>query len=455
MTVPFTVEVDPGPSLRLTISGQHPPGSRPISRNYSLKGRGQQDYLDLFAMIGRDFGTRIPRNRRPTAGDARGPAWTTLLTENILPDGHYGYGDPAILRVEEYGTPTYYALVTSNDAPDAFPILKSHDLKDWELRGFAFPRGAQPVWAMHGPGSDFWAPELHHVGDSFWLCFTAREPDGSLAIGIAQASSPEGPFVAGDQPLLRGGMIDAHIFVDREQGPVLLWKEDANGRWPELLAGLLHHQPSIVESIFTEAVDRRTASLVAAFWPLMARVPPMERFFMLQPLIEAAVDDLASLRSALARVERPVAAEIIAATYTPIFAQPLAGDGKCLTGDRSVVLVNDLDWEGHLIEGPWLTRQNGRYSIFYAGNDFCTSEYGIGVATADHLLGPYRKQPKPLLRSSGTWTGPGHPSVAAGPDGVPRLFFHAYPPGQAGYKAFRAMLSVQLCFDGQQVSVIL
>ena len=81
---------------------------------------------------------------------------------------------------------------------------------------------------------------------------------------------------------------------------------------------------------------------------------------------------------------------------TPIRAQRLADDGPGLIGEPTVVLANDLDWEGHLIEGPWVTRQKGRYWLFYAGNDFATPAYGIGVAVADHPLGPYVKQPRAL-----------------------------------------------------------
>src|SRR3712207_8902701 len=68
---------------------------------------------------------------------------------------------------------------------------------------------------------------------------------------------------------------------------------------------------------------------------------------------------------------------------TPIHAQRLSEEGE-LIGEDTVVLTNDQEWEGHLIEGPWVTRQQDRYWIFYAGNDFGTPAYGIGVAVADH-----------------------------------------------------------------------
>ena len=108
------------------------------------------------------------------------------------------------------------------------------------------------------------------------------------------------------------------------------------------------------------------------------------------------------------------------------------------------MLTNDLDWEGHLVEGPFVTLHDGRYWLFYAGNDFSTPSYGIGVAVADHPLGPYAKQGQPLLRSTREWTAPGHASVAPGLDGRPQLFFHAFHPGTGGYNAFRALLTVGL-----------
>jgi len=134
-------------------------------------------------------------------------------------------------------------------------------------------------------------------------------------------------------------------------------------------------------------------------------------------------------------------------------AQRVAEDGRSLVGEPKVVLCNDLDWEGHLIEGPFCTLQDGRYWLFYAGNDFGTPAYGIGVAIADHVLGPYRKQGEPLLKSTQSWTAPGHASVAPGLDGQPQLFFHAFHPGTGGYNAFRALLTAKLRFTHERVEL--
>jgi hypothetical protein len=178
----------------------------------------------------------------------------------------------------------------------------------------------------------------------------------------------------------------------------------------------------------------------------------MVRFFLMQPLIETALANWAQVRKAL--LDFHLAEAILEAMTTPIRAQRLAEDGRSLVGKSKLVLSNDLDWEGHLIEGPFVSRQEGRYWLFYAGNDFSTPSYGIGVAVADHLLGPYEKQGEPILRSTREWLAPGHASVAPGLEGRPQLFFHAFHPGSGGYNAFRALLTVGLNFTSDRVEVV-
>jgi hypothetical protein len=178
----------------------------------------------------------------------------------------------------------------------------------------------------------------------------------------------------------------------------------------------------------------------------------MVRFFAMQPLIEDVLANWSRVRRGLA--ECGYAPAIAEAMSTPIHSQRLAPNGRSLIGEDRIVLVNDLDWEGHLIEGPFVTHQEGRYWMFYAGNDFSTPAYGIGVAVADHPMGPYAKQGAPVLQSTREWTAPGHPSVAPGLDGQPQLFFHAFHPGTGGYNAFRALLTVGLRFTRERVEVV-
>jgi arabinan endo-1,5-alpha-L-arabinosidase len=439
------------------------------SRTYRLAGGEQQHYAAFFAALAADFGTRIPH---AFAGSEPAPpgevAWRPLLTDNISPTILAGYGDPAILETDE----GYVLVATSNDAPDAFPILRSRDLEHWEHVGFVFPEGEAPEWTAKGRRvADFWAPEMARVGDDYWLCYTARQTSNALAIGLAKSESPFGPWRDLGRPLLTGaavnttgmaedpawpqlsgGVIDSHIFIDRDGTRYLFWKADTNGVWPRPLAGLLRERPDLIERLFASDEDRRTAAFAAAIQPWANSRRPMERFFLMQPLIEAALANWVPVKHALER--SGVAGAIVEAMRTPIYGQRLAEDGESLLGEPVIVLANDLDWEGHLIEGPWVTLQKGAYWLFYAGNDFSTPAYGIGVAVADHPLGPYVKQPQPLLRSTREWLAPGHASVAPGLDGRPQLFFHAFHPGTGGYNVFRALLTARLSFGPDGVAIL-
>lgn len=423
------------------------------AERYRLPDHDQESYLDFLSEAARDFGLRNPLSRAAFDAAPPDPALRPLLTQPVSPHILYGYGDPCVVQAPDpsTGRPAWWLTCTSNDAPDAFPILESDDLHDWRLAGFVFPQGLTPPWALTGPErADFWAPELHRMGGAWWVLFAARRPDRELAVGLAKGPSPNGPFTAAPEPLLGGGVIDPHLFVDGDHR-LLFWKEDANGVWPRRLAALLAADPALAEALFEAEPDRRTAAFAGAVWPWAQAREPMEQFFVLQPLIEAVTADYGAFASRLAgrtraRPGKARALEaVMAALKTRIFAQPLSADGLRLEGEPVVVMQNDQAWEAHLIEGVWITRQAGRFYMVYAGNDFSTAHYAIGAAVADHPLGPWRKT-RPLLRSSRDWVGPGHPSVAPGPDGEPWLFLHAYRPGQVGYKAFRALLGARLRF---------
>ena len=461
--ISFEVEaVVKGDGTRFAVTG---PGGR---REYLLKGGEQRDYFAFYRALARDFGTRaphVPEEPTPAAGEAVG--WHPLITRNLDPRIHAGYGDPAVLKTDQ----GYFLLATSNDAPDSFPILRSDDLRDWEFVGFVFPQGQAPEWTAHGwRVGDFWAPEMARIGDEYWVCYTARQRSNALAIGLAKSRHPAGPWrdlgrplmtgginttgIPDDpaRPLMSGGVIDSHLFIDEDGAPFLFWKADTNGVWPRPLARLLRERPALIFALFSSEEDRRTAAFAAAVQPWANGRRPMERFFLMQPLIDAALGSWPAVRRALEECGH--AHDIIEAMRTPIHAQKLSPDGETLIGEPAIVLANDLDWEGHLIEGPWVTRQQGRYWLFYAGNDFGTPAYGIGVAVADHLLGPYVKRPEPLLKSNASWWAPGHASVAPGVDGEPQLFFHAFFPGRGGYNEFRALLTARLRFSKTDVELI-
>lgn len=441
------------------------------SHSYVIPTATQQDFTAFFRELAQDFGTRVPHmySRNPADRPSARFPWHPLLTTNVHPKILVGYGDPAVLRTEE----GWWLVATSNDAPDAFPILHSSDLQQWEPKGFIFPAGQEPAWTAIGRNAaDFWAPEMAKVGDEYWTVFTARQRSNALAIGLARAPSPLGPWkdngaplITGkpvnttglgfdpNEPVMSGGVIDSHLFLDPSGERYLFWKDDTNGIWPRPLAMLLRLHPELIDELFESQADRRTAAFAAAIAPWANAQRPMTRFFVIQPLIEAALDNWSKVKAVLVDFGL-VAATIVGAMTTPVRAQLIKNDGRSLVGENQIVLTNDQDWEGHLIEGPFVTFQQGRYWLFYAGNDFSTPAYGIGVAVADHPLGPYTKQEEPLLRSTREWVAPGHASVAPGLGGKPQLFFHAFHPGTGGYNAFRALLTVGLSFGRDRVEVV-
>jgi hypothetical protein len=445
-------------------------GERGRVHSYIVPTATQQDFTAFFRELASDFGTRMPHaytraKERPAAAFP----WRPLLTENVHPQILVGYGDPAVLKTDE----GWWLVATSNDAPDAFPILFSNDLEQWEPKGFIFPAGEEPCWAATGRNTaDFWAPEMAKVGEEYWTVFTARQLSNALAIGLARAPSPLGPWIDNgqplvtgkpvnttglgfdvSQPLMSGGVIDSHLFLDPGGERYLFWKDDSNGIWPRPLAMLLGRHPELIDELFADEADRRTAQFAAAIVPWANLQRSMTRFFVMQPLIEAALDNWNRVKKVLGEFGL-AAMTIVDAMTTPIRAQVIAPDGRSLVGANTIVLANDQDWEGHLIEGPFVTYQQDRYWLFYAGNDFSTPSYGIGVAVADHPLGPYTKQEEPLLRSTREWVAPGHASVAPGVDGQPQLFFHAFHPGTGGYNAFRALLTVGLRFSRDRAEVV-
>ena len=439
----FTIDaVADGEATDIRVSASD--GTRPA---YRIRGGEQLDYSAFYDEVAKDFGTRRAHDVEHTPKLQSDRRWRPLIVDNLSPQILYGYGDPAVLKTEN----GYVLIATSNDAPDSFPILRSDDLLEWTLTSFAFPEGHHPGWTLAGLRvGDFWAPEIARVGAEYWLTYTARNHDHSLSIGLAKSDHPSGPWRDLGAPLVTGGVIDAHLFVGPDGTPTLFWKEDRNGLWPRPLAGLLRDRPALIEQIFATESDRRTAAFAAAIQPWANRRRPIERFFLMQPLISAALANWPRLGEVLRDAG---ATDLLEAMRTPIFAQQLAPDGASMVGQRVQVLENDQPWEGHLIEGPWVTLQDGRYWMFYAGNDFTNPAYGIGVAVASDLLGPYLKQAEPLLGSTKDWIAPGHASIAAGLDGRPQLFFHAFHPGTGGYNAFRALLTVGLTFRKDGVSL--
>ncbi len=117
---------------------------------------------------------------------------------------------------------------------------------------------------------------------------------------------------------------------------------------------------------------------------------------------------------------------------TWIFIQPLADDGRTLAGEPARLVTADQSWEGGLVEGPTLWKQDGRYVLFYSANHYASQHYGVGYAVAGAPLGPYEKASGPLLATSipAGLVGPGGQDVVQTADGATWLLFHSWSPSE-------------------------
>ena len=451
----------PGSSMNVSVINED---GIPLSGgiDFEFDSSDHQSCLDLYEQLSQQFGLRLPYNRTKPSAPSYYTRFNILLAENIAPGMIYGYGDPAVSRVQEKDRYKYYLAVTSNDAPDSFPILSSEDLIHWRFESYVFPAGHQPSWALAGWNlGDYWAPEIHKIGDEYRIYFVARDKlTNELCIGLAKALSPAGPYTPASEPLLTGNVIDPHVY---SYGRLswLFWKEDNNDVWPGQLLSFLFQHPQLVAYLFEEREDIKTCCFMLTIWPYVKELLPMERFQMTQVFIESITSRFLSFCKALRQVQQQSSPSIqneigviLQNMKTPMYAQKLSADGSTLVGEKTKIIENDLDWEAHLVEGMWVTHQNSKYYLFYAGNDFSTAHYGIGVAIASHPLGPYTKLPSPILGSTAEWSAPGHPSLTVSPAGKPLLMLHAFFPGEAGYKKFRALLSLELRFTDAGVEVV-
>ena len=114
---------------------------------------------------------------------------------------------------------------------------------------------------------------------------------------------------------------------------------------------------------------------------------------------------------------------------TPLWIQKLSDDGLKLVGEMKELFRNDTTWENNLVEGPAVIRRGDYWYLFYAGNACCgrACSYGVGVARARNLLGPWEKyQNNPLIVGNDTWKCPGHGTLVRDPSGRDWFLYHAY-----------------------------
>jgi Glycosyl hydrolases family 43 len=134
-----------------------------------------------------------------------------------------------------------------------------------------------------------------------------------------------------------------------------------------------------------------------------------------------------------------------------IWAQQLGPTGTAFTaGSKPTnILAPVQGWEGGTVEAPDLVSVNGRYLLFYSGNDWGTANYGVGVATCAAPLGPcIDASPTPILASGNGMAGPGGESVFQDAQGHSWIAFAAWNPGAVGFPNSRGLYIRSLTLTG-------
>jgi xylan 1,4-beta-xylosidase len=100
-------------------------------------------------------------------------------------------------------------------------------------------------------------------------------------------------------------------------------------------------------------------------------------------------------------------------------------------------------WEAKLVEGVAMMRQGEYIYAFYAAAGCCGNActYGVGVARAKNLLGPWEKYEKnPVMTSTEQWKCPGH-GTPIEKDGKFYFLHHAYSARGSVYTGREGILS--------------
>ena len=289
------------------------------------------------------------------------------------------FADPFVWKHENY----YYAIgtgeleATGNSIGKIFSILRSTDLFHWQFASNALVRPDPTL------GSNFLAPEVAYDDGRFYLYYSVGFEDKNHQLRVATAESPIGPYEDCGKTLVNPQVcpfaIDPHPF------------QDDDGRW------YLFYARDFLDS--NNGCRAGTALIVC----------PMR-----------TMTDLAGPGRVVLRARH---------------------DWQRFQENR---LMYGKYWDWHTLEGPCVRKHEGRYYCFYSGGRWETENYGVDYAVADRVMGPYADEgaeggPRVLHSIPGEMLGPGHNSIALGPDGqTEHLIYRAWD---------KDMTARQMCVD--------
>jgi beta-xylosidase len=276
----------------------------------------------------------------------------------------------------------YYAVGTGAADADgktlgkAFTILQSVDFFDWQFAANAL---LHPDPSL---GNSFWAPEVAYHDGRFYLYYSVGHGDKDHQLRVAESKSPQGPYrdmgITLVDPRKCPFAIDPHPFQDEDGQWYLFYARD-----------------------FLETTEGRAGTALM--------VTKMER------MTQLAGEGNVVLRA--------------------------RSDWQRFLKDRS--MYGGM-WDWHTLEGPCVRKHGGYYYCFYSGGRWETESYGVDYGVSANVMGPYSDAgneagPRVLQTVPGHVLGPGHNSIAVGPDDETEyLVYHAWD---------KDMKARQMCID--------
>lgn len=221
----------------------------------------------------------------------------------------------------------------------------------------------------------YWAPEVAEQNGSFYLYYSAAfgNSDESHGLRVAVADSPTGPFSDLERLLLP----DAGFTIDPHP-----FRDPKTGQWYLFFA-----------TDYTADEPHGTGLAVI-----------------------------------------PMNADMTSVVGPPKTVIRASQDWQIYERDRNYKGQTWRKW--HTIEGPFVLYHDNRYWCLYSGGRWSSDNYGVGVAVADHPLGPWRDEsaahgPVVLKGTPDETIGPGHNSVTLAPDDATLvLVYHAWDPNR-------------------------
>lgn len=264
----------------------------------------------------------------------------------------------------------YFAIGTgSSDAAGqtkgrAFTILQSSDFFTWQFAANAL---LHPDPAL---GSSFWAPEVAYHDGRYYLYYSVGHGDKDHRLRVAESESPLGPYsdmgINLVDPAECSFAIDPHPFQDDDGQWYLFYARD-----------------------FLETSEARAGTALV--------VVKLER-----------MTETTGQGKVVLRARR---------------------DWQRFQKDRSMY---GKVWDWHTLEGPFVRKHEGRYYCFYSGGRWENESYGVDFGISSNVMGPYSDDgnesgPRVLRTEPGRIIGPGHNSMATGPDGENEyIVYHAW-----------------------------